>query len=173
MLQLSATRCSCIAILLVSLVSFAAITLCVASQRVFIVVSVYFIMDSVRKLFDKPSYDGHEAWMGSGAKTQILMRELLVMKLGKGFSCLADMCWTATEMVRLILKRISRKVTNVRVAQSVQRLGYRLDDRGSIHGRGKDGIFSLRYRVHTQPPIQRVPGSGGEADHSPPCSSRV
>jgi hypothetical protein len=38
MIQLSATRCSCIAILWVSLVSFAAITLCVASQRVFIVV---------------------------------------------------------------------------------------------------------------------------------------
>jgi hypothetical protein len=33
-------------------VSFAAITLCVASQRVFIAVSVYFIIDSVRKLLD-------------------------------------------------------------------------------------------------------------------------
>jgi hypothetical protein len=42
MLQLSATRCSCIAILRVGLVSFAAITLCVASQRVLIV--VYFVM---------------------------------------------------------------------------------------------------------------------------------
>jgi hypothetical protein len=37
-------------------VSFAAITLCVASQRVFIVVIVCFVMDSVRKLFDTPSY---------------------------------------------------------------------------------------------------------------------
>jgi hypothetical protein len=37
MVQLSATRCSCPASLWVSLVSFAAITLCVASQRVFIV----------------------------------------------------------------------------------------------------------------------------------------
>jgi hypothetical protein len=36
-------------------VSFAAINLCVASQRVFISVSVYFIMDSVRKLLDTPS----------------------------------------------------------------------------------------------------------------------
>jgi hypothetical protein len=35
MIQLSATRCSCIAILWVSLVSFAAMTLCVASQRVY------------------------------------------------------------------------------------------------------------------------------------------
>jgi hypothetical protein len=32
-------------------VSFAAITLCVASQRVFIVVNLYFVIDSVRKLF--------------------------------------------------------------------------------------------------------------------------
>jgi hypothetical protein len=35
-------------------VSFAAITLCVASQRVFIVV-VYFVMDSVRNLLDTHS----------------------------------------------------------------------------------------------------------------------
>jgi hypothetical protein len=52
--QLSATRCSCIAILWVSLVSFAAV-LCVASQRVFIAVRIYFVMDSVRKLLDTPS----------------------------------------------------------------------------------------------------------------------
>jgi hypothetical protein len=37
-------------------VSFAAINLCVASQRVFIVVSVYFVIDSVRKLLDTFSY---------------------------------------------------------------------------------------------------------------------
>jgi hypothetical protein len=49
------TRCSCIAILWVSLVSFAAVTLCVVSQRVFIVV-VYFVIDSVRKLLDTSSY---------------------------------------------------------------------------------------------------------------------
>jgi hypothetical protein len=56
MVQLSATTCGCIAILWVSLVRFAAITLCVASQRVFIVASVYFVSESVRKLFDTPSY---------------------------------------------------------------------------------------------------------------------
>jgi uncharacterized protein HemY len=59
MVQLSATRCSCISILLVSLMSSAAITLCVASQRVFtvvVVVVVYFVIDSVRKLLDTPSY---------------------------------------------------------------------------------------------------------------------
>jgi hypothetical protein len=36
-------------------VSFAARTLCVASQRAFIVVNVYFVIDSVRKLLDKTS----------------------------------------------------------------------------------------------------------------------
>jgi hypothetical protein len=36
-------------------VSFAATILCVASQRVFIVVRVYFVIDSVRKLFDTHS----------------------------------------------------------------------------------------------------------------------
>jgi hypothetical protein len=55
MVLLSATRCSCIAILWACLVSFAAITLCVAAQRVFITV-VYFVIDSVRKLLDTPSY---------------------------------------------------------------------------------------------------------------------
>jgi hypothetical protein len=35
-------------------VSFVAITLCVASQRVFIVVNVYFVVDSVRKLWIHP-----------------------------------------------------------------------------------------------------------------------
>jgi hypothetical protein len=54
--QLSATRCSFIAILWVSLVSFTAITLCVASQRVIPKVSLYFVIDSVRKLLDTLSY---------------------------------------------------------------------------------------------------------------------
>jgi hypothetical protein len=52
MVQLSATRCSCIAILWVGLASFADITLCVASQEVFIVVSTHFVIDSVRKRLD-------------------------------------------------------------------------------------------------------------------------
>jgi hypothetical protein len=44
MVQLSATRWSCIAILWVSIVSFTALTLYVTSQRVFIFVSLYFVM---------------------------------------------------------------------------------------------------------------------------------
>jgi len=56
MVQLSAIRCSCIATLLVRLASFATITLCVASQQAFIAVSICFIIDSVRKILDTPSY---------------------------------------------------------------------------------------------------------------------
>jgi hypothetical protein len=56
MMQLSDIRCNCIAILWVSLVSFAAIALCVTFQRVFTVVCVCFVIDSVRKLLDIPSY---------------------------------------------------------------------------------------------------------------------
>jgi hypothetical protein len=37
-------------------VSFATITLRVASQQVFIIVVVYFIIDSVQKLLDTPMY---------------------------------------------------------------------------------------------------------------------
>jgi hypothetical protein len=37
-------------------VSFAAIILCAASQRVIPKASVYVVIDSVRKLFDTPSY---------------------------------------------------------------------------------------------------------------------
>jgi hypothetical protein len=61
MVQLSATKCSCIAILWVSLVSFAAITLCVACQPVVVVVVVvvvaaaYFFIDTFRKILNTPS----------------------------------------------------------------------------------------------------------------------
>jgi uncharacterized membrane protein len=37
-------------------VSFAAITLYVTSQRVFIVAVVYFVIESIRQLLDTPSY---------------------------------------------------------------------------------------------------------------------
>jgi hypothetical protein len=56
--QLSATRCSCITILWVSLVSFATIILCLASQWVVIVVSVHFVIDFTWKLLDISSYCG-------------------------------------------------------------------------------------------------------------------
>jgi hypothetical protein len=56
MVQLSATRCRCVTILWVSLENSAAITLCVSSQLVIPKVSIYFVIDSVRKLLDTPSY---------------------------------------------------------------------------------------------------------------------
>jgi len=37
-------------------VSFDAISSCFASERLFIVVSIYFVIDSVRKLLDTTSY---------------------------------------------------------------------------------------------------------------------
>jgi hypothetical protein len=56
MVQLSAIRFSFIAISLVILLSFAAISLYVASQLVFIAVSIYFVTDSVRKLLGTSLY---------------------------------------------------------------------------------------------------------------------
>jgi hypothetical protein len=67
--QLYATRCSCIAVLWVSRVSFAAITLCITSQRVLIVV-VYFVIDSVRKLLDTPSYVVEKASLNKSGMSQ-------------------------------------------------------------------------------------------------------
>jgi len=52
-------------------VSFAAITPCVASQRVFIVVSVYFVFDSVRKLLDTPSYFCFSSDLKNDVKTKV------------------------------------------------------------------------------------------------------
>jgi len=40
-------------------VCFAIITLCVASQRVFITAAVYFVINSIQKLLDTPSYYGN------------------------------------------------------------------------------------------------------------------
>jgi hypothetical protein len=51
-------------------VRFAAITIYVASQRAFFVAVVYFVIDSVRKLLDTPSYirgssgiQPHDPWV--------------------------------------------------------------------------------------------------------------
>jgi hypothetical protein len=64
MTQFFDTKCSCIAILWVSLVSFVAIILCVASQRAMPKVRIYFIIDSVRKLLDGHSYHHHHLITG-------------------------------------------------------------------------------------------------------------
>jgi hypothetical protein len=69
------------------------------------------------------------------------------------------------------------------IAQSANRLGYGLDDRGSrFRFSAGAGIFSLHHRLGpTQPPIQWVQGAfylgvkrpGHEADHSLPSSAEV
>jgi hypothetical protein len=41
-------------------VAIATTTLCVAPQRVFIVVAVYFVINSVRKILDTHSYVGQK-----------------------------------------------------------------------------------------------------------------
>jgi hypothetical protein len=95
MVQLSPTRCSCIAILWVSLVSFVAITLCVASQRVFNVVSVYFVIDSVRKLLDTPSYP---YWSVSPHPSYQILRYSV-----QTFGCNAVYYWEGFRTFRRIL----------------------------------------------------------------------
>jgi hypothetical protein len=67
--QLSAIRCICSAILWVRQESFAIVTLCVASQRVFISFD-YFVIDSVRKILDTPSccYDVQESRMNVSSR---------------------------------------------------------------------------------------------------------
>jgi hypothetical protein len=84
MVQLSDTRCSCIAILWVSLVCFAAVTLYVASQRVIPTVSVYFIIHSVQKLFDIPSRACvcRGRWRYSSISVPWCWRQLWFPKLG-------------------------------------------------------------------------------------------
>jgi hypothetical protein len=61
-------------------VSFAAITLYVSCQRVFIAVSVYFVIDSVRKLLDTPSYPW---WAASTAYTAVILVTVLPVKWNK------------------------------------------------------------------------------------------
>jgi hypothetical protein len=56
-------------------VSFAATTLCVVSQRVFIVVD--FVIDSVRKLLDNPSVYA----LSKSFRTAYLERELQMVQL--------------------------------------------------------------------------------------------
>jgi hypothetical protein len=89
MVQLSATKCSCIAILWVSLVSFAAITLCVASQWCFIAVSIYFVIDSVRKRLDTPSY------VPKSFRTCRLERKLRMVQLSATRRSFIDIVWVS------------------------------------------------------------------------------
>jgi len=64
------------------------------------------------------------------------------------------------------------------ISHSLYRLGYGLDDRDSVPGKGSDGSYSLRSFVQTdldsiQPPVQWVKWPQREADNSPPSSAEV
>jgi hypothetical protein len=70
MVQPSATWCSCIAILCQSS-EFYRLTLCIASQRVFIFVSLYFVINSVRNLLDTLSFKHNPTDCGIETKTNL------------------------------------------------------------------------------------------------------
>jgi hypothetical protein len=93
------------------------------------------------------------------------------------------------EFIRLVYHVIYfhgvKMVSGAGVAQSVWRLGYGLDDRGSIPGGGSDDIFSLRhcfqtgsgahpaYLMCTGGSFLGVRGPGRVTDRSSPSSAEV
>jgi len=68
-------------------VSFAAITLCVASQRAVPKVSIYFVIDSFRKFLDTPSYINLNSVYAHGCMDCIFIPapQILAVLLGKVF----------------------------------------------------------------------------------------
>jgi len=76
-------------------VSFAGITLCVASRRVFVV--VYLVIVSVRKLLDTPSYTGVEIFSRCSGMAHCL--EELFKNLS--FFVTVDVTWITLDRVRV------------------------------------------------------------------------
>jgi hypothetical protein len=112
---LSASKCRCIAILWVSLASFAPITLRVASQRVFFV--VYFFIDSVRKLLDTPSYNclNTHSHVNSGAHFQCYRNEKWIqifffLQNLKGRDHLEDLGVDGKIILKWILRKVGKKL---------------------------------------------------------------
>jgi hypothetical protein len=132
MVQFSATRCSCISILWVSLVSFAAITLCIASQRVFVVVDDGFIIDSVRTLFHTPSYTSISAPRHPNLEP----------------FCEINSKNIATNIQETLLYFCTYFFGTEVTQRAVIALGYGLDNRGSrVRFPAGTGNFSLHHRV--------------------------
>jgi hypothetical protein len=122
MVQLSATRCSYIAILRVNILSSAAITLCVASQGMFIIIVVYSVTDSVRKILDTPSYIidsivcslGHSWYLSmelAFVDTAKLYSENYQRKLD--WSVVADCCQYCE--IRMVSSRRRKNLWNCRI----------------------------------------------------------
>jgi hypothetical protein len=66
--------------------NFATITLCVASKRVFVAVVVYFVIDSVRKLLDTPSYTRRSSSLhcvGNSRFSLCLIKHHIIKKCGE------------------------------------------------------------------------------------------
>jgi hypothetical protein len=74
------------AVMSLCLVGLIAKTLCIAFQRVFIVVSLYFLIDSVRKNLDTSCYES----VSKTFRTSLLEGELQMVQLSANrFSCIA------------------------------------------------------------------------------------
>jgi hypothetical protein len=61
-------------------VSFAAIIFCVASQRAFIVISVYFVIDSVRKLLETLHICRFTAQIQNGKQPRMFYMNVRLLK---------------------------------------------------------------------------------------------
>jgi hypothetical protein len=139
MVELSATRCSCIAILWVCLVSFAAITLCVASQRVFLLLLLCISL----------SIQSENFWIHSRIETDFFQIRRIPAKHHRHVACLLG------DASDLYSEYIWPGIT-----QWVCRIGYGLDGRCSIPGSGRDFfLFVTSSRPSlgpTQRPIQLI-----------------
>jgi hypothetical protein len=88
-------------------VSFAAITLCVSSQRVIPKVSVYFVIDLVRKLLDTPSYTERQAQWRNFYVTCLIYKicpTLTTFEQTDRFSCIAK-GYPISEIMYILITR--------------------------------------------------------------------
>jgi len=146
--------------------------------------------DSVRKLLDTPSYTVWSICNGMSLLRPFARRPIAAV-WPRGFvleaprSNLVHVTEYPDRFVEVFID-FSSQCWNYtfQVALSVWRLGYGVDDSGSLPGRDIGGIFSLRHWVQIgsgahPAPIQWVPGAltpmikWPEADWSPPSSPEV
>jgi hypothetical protein len=101
-------------------------------------------------------------------KITVLYRPVLI------FRCLDRIWETISEQV---VANFHRKCSleSLLSAKSVSWLGHGLDDKGSIPGKGREGIFlfASSYQMGTEAFSLGVKRPGRESDHSPPSSAEV
>jgi hypothetical protein len=125
-------------------VSFVAITLCVASQRVFIFVSVYFVIDGVRKLLDTPST------AAATTKMNLNMFQFPLQFTRVRVSYFTIDGHSVSPSVHLDIEAWGCSQENCKSHDSSVgiALGYGLDHRGSrVRFPAGSGNFSLHHRV--------------------------